>query len=141
MENGIKMIFVSKRFLIPVEYTAKSQFGPPTTSASFKAEFILTTQAFFSSLSRMRIFIFRPHKLKCACEKVKCAFGKAIKKTLAFESEFSLIVLGHIFFVKEIQLSFKSLHKIKVVTNNLCSTFELLREIYRRDMNVIYFTK
>ena len=44
----------------------------------------------FSSLSRMRIFIFRPHKLKCACEKVKCACDKAIKKRLAFEYEFSL---------------------------------------------------
>ena len=28
----------------------------------------------------MRIFIFRSHKLKCACEKVKCACDKEIKK-------------------------------------------------------------
>ena len=38
----------------------------------------------------MHIFIFRPHKLKCACEKVKCTCGKGIKKMLAFEYEFSL---------------------------------------------------
>ena len=37
----------------------------------------------------MRIFIFRPHKLNCACEKVKCACDKAMKKTIAFEYEFS----------------------------------------------------
>ena len=35
----------------------------------------------FSSLSRMRVFIFWPNKLKCACEKVKCACDKVIKNT------------------------------------------------------------
>ena len=36
----------------------------------------------FLSLSRMRVFIFWPHKLECTCENVKCTCGKAIKKRL-----------------------------------------------------------
>ena len=60
---------------------------------STKAEFILTTQAFFHRFLACAFFVFRPHKLICTCEKSEMRmWQRDKKKTLAFECEFSSTV-------------------------------------------------
>ena len=63
----------------------------------------------FYRFPRMRVFIFRPHKLKCACEKVKCACDKAIKKRLR-SSMNSALYTGNAWVSNGLGYMLKNLH-------------------------------
>ena len=79
------MIYQTDRNILNKKFfNDKNKNGKVPSKKLFKVLSWIHTNdsSIFSSLSRMRIFIFRPHKQKCACEKVKYACNKAIKKRL-----------------------------------------------------------